>query len=98
MNAEDDRDYFFKNNMIADVPFAPMPTDVPEEIQILARRVGQVVQPASWKMVYAKNEAEFNAIWADMVSQAKGIGVDRVNQWYLDAYNAAKSLGAKYMY
>jgi hypothetical protein len=33
-----------------------------------------------------------------MVSQAKGMGIDRVTQWYLDAYNAAKALGAKYMY
>jgi putative aldouronate transport system substrate-binding protein len=98
MNAEDDRDYFTKNNMMVDPPFAPMPTEVPEDIKLLAQRVGQVVQPASWKMVYAKDEAEFNALWADMVSQAKGIGVDRVNQWYLDAYNKAKADGAKYMY
>jgi hypothetical protein len=98
MNAEDDRDYFTKNNMIVDVPFAPMPPDIPEDIQVLAQRIGQVVQPASWKMVYARDEAEFNALWADMVSQARGMGVDRVNQWYLDAYNAAKAMGAKYMY
>jgi putative aldouronate transport system substrate-binding protein len=98
MNAEDDLDYFIKNNMLVNPPFAPMPSDVPEDIQTLAKRVGQVVQPASWKMVYARNEAEFNSLWADMVSQAKGIGVDRVNQWYLDAYNAAKAAGSKYMY
>jgi hypothetical protein len=98
MNAEDDRDYLLKNNMIAEVPFAPMPTDVPEDIQVLAQRIGQVVQPASWKMIYARDEAEFNALWADMVSQAKALGVDRVNQWYMDAYNTAKANGAKYMY
>jgi putative aldouronate transport system substrate-binding protein len=98
MNAEDDMDYFVKNNMLADVPFAPMPTDVPEDIQVLAQRIGQVVQPGSWKMVYARDEAEFNAIWADMVSQAKGIGIDRVSRWYLDAYTTARTAGAKYMY
>jgi UDP-N-acetyl-D-mannosaminuronic acid transferase (WecB/TagA/CpsF family) len=75
-----------------------MPTNVPEDIQVLEQRVGQVVQPGSWKMVYAKDEAEFNAIWADMVSQAKGIGIDRVNRWYLDAYTTARTAGAKYMY
>jgi hypothetical protein len=47
-------------------------------------------------MVYARNGVGFNSIRADMVSKAKGMGVDRVNRWYLDAYNAAKALGAKY--
>jgi putative aldouronate transport system substrate-binding protein len=98
MKAEDDMDYFTKNNMLFVRPFARLPTNVPEDIQTLVNRVGQVVQPTSWKMVYAKDEAEFNSLWADMVSQAKGIGIDRVNQWYLDAYNAAKASGAKYMY
>jgi hypothetical protein len=98
MNAEDDMDYFSKNNMLIKRPFARIPTNVPEDILILAQRIGQVVQPGSWRMVYAKDEAEFNAIWADMVSQAKGMGVDRVNQWYLDAYTKAKADGAKYMY
>jgi hypothetical protein len=97
MGAKDDMDYFIKNNMLVEPPYAPMPV-APEDIQLLERRIGEVVQPASWKMVYARNEAEFNSIWADMVSQAKGLGVDRINQWYLDAYNTAKSFGAKYMY
>ncbi|MDR3146440.1 MAG: hypothetical protein LBU21_09190, partial [Treponema sp.] len=88
MNAEDDMDYFIKHNMLVDPPLAGMPV-APDDIQLLVQRIGQVVQPTSWKMVYAKDEAEFNALWADMVSQAKGIGIDRVNQWYLDAYNAA---------
>jgi putative aldouronate transport system substrate-binding protein len=98
MNAEDDMDYFSKHNMLADPPFAPMPTDVPEDIQILVRRINDLITTAGWKMAYARDEAEFNSLWADMVSQAKGIGVDRVNQWYLDAFNAAKASGAKYMY
>jgi putative aldouronate transport system substrate-binding protein len=97
MNAEDYVDYFTRNKMLVEPPFAPMSV-APDDIQLLTQRVGEVVQPASWKMVYAKNEAEFNAIWAEMVSQAKGIGVDRVNKWYLDAYTAARTLGAKYMY
>jgi multiple sugar transport system substrate-binding protein/putative aldouronate transport system substrate-binding protein len=96
MNAVDDVDYFTKNNMLVEPPFAPMPV-APDDILLLERRIGEVVQPGSWKMVYARDEAEFNAIWADMVSQAKGIGIDRVNQWYLNAYNASRTAGAKYM-
>jgi putative aldouronate transport system substrate-binding protein len=98
MNAEDDLDYFSKNNMLVNKPIPPRPTVVPEDIQILAQRVGQVLQPTSWKMVYAKDEAEFNALWADMVSQVKGIGIDRVNQWFSDYYIQAMAMTARYMY
>jgi putative aldouronate transport system substrate-binding protein len=96
MNARDDLDLFIKNNMFVEPPFYGMPA-MPDNIAALAQRVGAAVQPATWKAVYAKDEAEFNSIWAKMVSDAKGIGIDQVNQWVLTEYTKAKAEGAKYM-
>jgi putative aldouronate transport system substrate-binding protein len=98
MNAEDDLDYFTKNNMILEAPYAPVTAQPPEEIQLLSNRINEIWGTACWKMIFAKDEAEFNALWVDVVSQANGMGIDRVSKWYQDAYNEAKAAGAKYMY
>jgi putative aldouronate transport system substrate-binding protein len=95
MNALDDMDYFIRHNKIVQKPFAPMNAP-PENILQIAARVGQVIQPLSWQMVYARDEAEFNRIWADMVQRAKGVGIDTVVQWYADEYNRARTRSAKY--
>jgi putative aldouronate transport system substrate-binding protein len=96
MNAEDDIDYMIKNNMILEEPFAGLPS-VPNDIQALILRVGTVIQPGSWQAVFARNEAEFNAIWTKMQADAKGLGIDRVNEWFANAHNKARAEGAKYM-
>jgi putative aldouronate transport system substrate-binding protein len=95
MNARDDFDYFTRHNMTTEQPFAPM-SPAPDNILQIMARVGQVVQPASWQMVYARNEAEFNQIWQDMVTRARGVGMDTAVKWYIDEYNRAKSFGSKY--
>ncbi|MDR0669196.1 MAG: extracellular solute-binding protein [Treponema sp.] len=95
MKAEDDLDYYRQHNMLVQVPFAPM-NAAPDNILQIAARVGQVVQPVSWQMVYARDEAEFNRLWADMVQRAKGVGIDTVVQWYADEYNRARTSSAKY--
>jgi putative aldouronate transport system substrate-binding protein len=95
MKVNDDLDYYKQHNMLVQKPFAPM-NPPPDNIMQIAARVGQVIQPMSWQMVYAKDEAEFNRLWADMVQRAKGVGVDTVVQWYADEYNRAKSSSEKY--
>jgi putative aldouronate transport system substrate-binding protein len=95
MNARDDIDYFTKNNMYAIPPFAPMEVP-PENIQIIAARVNETVTPLSWQMVFARDQAEFDRLWAEMTEQAKGRGIDTVIQWYQEAYARAKATGAKY--
>jgi hypothetical protein len=97
MNAESDLDYYSKNNMLITPPFAELPA-TPEDIILLQQRVNAVVPPESWKAVYASSEAEFEAIWKKMVSDAKGLGIDTINQYYADAYRKAVADGAKYVY
>jgi putative aldouronate transport system substrate-binding protein len=95
MKAQDDLDYYKQHNMLIQRPFAPM-NPPPDNILQIAARVGQVIQPLSWQIVYARDEAEFNRLWADMVQRAKGVGADTVVQWYTDEFNRAKTSSAKY--
>jgi putative aldouronate transport system substrate-binding protein len=96
MGARDDIDYLYSRNMAVEPSLAPMETP-PENIQILENRVGDVVKTLSWQMVFARNQAEFDRLFAQMVEQAKGIGVETVQRWYADAYAKAIMAGAKYM-
>jgi putative aldouronate transport system substrate-binding protein len=95
MKAEDDLDYFNQHNILVQKPFSPIGVP-PDDMLQIAARVGQVIQPMSWQMVYARDEAEFNRLWADMVQRAKGMGFDTVVQWYVNEFNRAKSSSAKY--
>jgi hypothetical protein len=96
MNAQSDVDYFIQHNMLINPPFAPMePT--PDNIVLAQNRVNEVVVPLSWQMIYAKDRAEFDQLWAEMTEQARGRGLDTVNDWYRDAYTRALVTGAKYL-
>jgi putative aldouronate transport system substrate-binding protein len=97
MGAIDEMDYFTKHNLLSRGPFAQMPA-YPEDIEVLIKRIGEVVVPGTWKAVLARNEAEFEAIWAQMASDARGIGIDRVLDWTLRTYEQAIAAGSRYMW
>jgi len=39
-------------------------------------------------MVYAADEAEFEAIWDQMVKDAETMGAKEIHEWYTKAYHA----------
>jgi ABC-type glycerol-3-phosphate transport system substrate-binding protein len=96
MNARDDVDYFIQHNILVNPPYSPM-EPVPDNIMLIQNRVNEVVNPLSWQMIFAKDQAEFDRLWTELVEQAKGRNVDTANQWYGEAYARAKTTGAKYM-
>ena len=49
-----------------------------------------VIVPASWRMVFAADEAEFDAIWADTKAKCESLGIDYVVQYKLDDIAAAR--------
>ena len=52
-------------------------TAVPAEsidLQQIRNSVASVICEYSWKMIYAADEAEFNALYAEMVDKANGLG------------------------
>lgn len=46
-----------------------------------------IIAPAFWRMIYTKNEAEFDMIWADV--KCESLGLDYAIQYKLDDINAA---------
>lgn len=72
-DAENPVDYLIKNNRISVVPFvnvnlAPDPTD----IALIRSNCGTIVKDASWKMIFAKDQAEFDAFWEGMKEELDG--------------------------
>jgi putative aldouronate transport system substrate-binding protein len=96
MNAADDVDYYTKNNMLVTTPVAPMEAP-PDTIREIDARIGNLVKTQSWLMILAKDEAEFNSLWTDMVTRARGMGLDASMQWWSAAWDRAKAAGARYM-
>lgn len=43
-----------------------------------------IIVPASWRMVFATSESEFDSIWEEMKSQCESLGIDDVIQYKLD--------------
>ncbi|MCH9275985.1 extracellular solute-binding protein [Bifidobacterium amazonense] len=49
-----------------------------KEDQVVVSQVGDVIKQYSWKMIYAKDSAEFNSLEKEMVKKAKALGYDKL--------------------
>lgn len=79
MDADTPVDWFVKNDKIAvrkavftGTPYEEMTDDLKQK----QGQVSAVIKQYSWKLVYAKDEAEFNKLKEEMVEKAKGLGYD----------------------
>lgn len=84
MGAQTQKDYLVKNKMIAVSPvtqFTPANPDTATNQKL--SQVKAVIIQDSWKMVFAKNDSEFNSILKDMTTKAKGLGYDDVVKFYV---------------
>lgn len=69
---------------------------LPDDLQNIMSQVADVVKTNSWKMVYAKNDAQFDALWKDMNTKVKGLGVDKIITWAQTNYATALEEAKKY--
>ncbi|MDR3145533.1 MAG: hypothetical protein LBU21_04585, partial [Treponema sp.] len=69
----------------------------PENIVLINSRVGDANVTAGWRMIMASNQAEFDRIWRDLQTQARGLGADQSVQWNWDTYQRGKSSVQKYI-
>jgi putative aldouronate transport system substrate-binding protein len=69
----------------------------PEDIQMLAVRIGDVVQPNSWLAIFADNEAEFNRIINQMRDTAEGLGMADLVAYAEQAWAAALAQASQYV-
>jgi len=93
MGADDLWDYIEKNDieLIQTSAFKGYILDAPSDDQLLTiAALKDVVVPACWKMIYAADEAEFEAIWDAMVKDAETMGAKDIFDWFTKAYHLAK--------
>ena len=50
------------------------------------------VTTASWKMIYASSDSEFEQLWNQMVSDCEGLGAQEIIDWRLDDIENAKQV------
>lgn len=67
---------------------------VPTDVDAIRTQCAQIIRDESWKMVFAKDEAEFNALYKGMQETVKGLGVEQVLNW--EKTNIVEPLAARY--
>ncbi|WP_058302561.1 extracellular solute-binding protein [Gorillibacterium timonense] len=81
MNATSPKDYLEKNNMLAvqkAIFTGTAPATYPDDLEQKRGQVATVIKEYSWKMIFAKNEAEFDKLKKELVDKAKGLGYEDV--------------------
>ena len=90
-------DYLYDHNMIAESTQAVnMITPASDDLEITVTQIGEIVKKYSWQMVYAKDQAEFDKLWSEMLTQAQGLGLDSVTEYYTSEWNKALEIVAHY--
>ena len=56
------------------------------DITVIRNQVGQEVKDASWKMIFAKNDAEFDSMWDTMVENLNSFGFEQLYKFDVDKY------------
>lgn len=60
--------------------FESMPDDM---MQLTIDAIKDKVTTASWKMVYAESDAEFDKLWEQMIADCEGLGAQEIIDWRL---------------
>ncbi len=84
------QDYVNKGGNVANSTQAVnMITPASDELEMTMSQIGEVVKKYSWQMVYAKDEAEFEALWTKMQTEADGLGMQKVVDYFTGEWQKA---------
>ncbi|MFA6937425.1 MAG: hypothetical protein WCQ67_04270 [Treponema sp.] len=53
-----------------------------DELKVKANQIASCIKSNSWKAIYAKNDAEFEKLFADMGTEAKSYGMAECDEFY----------------
>lgn len=84
MGANTPKEYLEKNNQLAinkPIFTGTAPEVLSTELEQIRGQVATVIKQYSWKMVFAKDQAEFDSLKKEMTEKAKGLGYDKVLEW-----------------
>lgn len=77
------------------IAHAMMPV-MPDDMTSTQKAIGEKIEPASWKMIYAKNDAEFDSLWTQLKSDCKTLGIEKVTDWIKTQFETCKTTAKKY--
>ncbi|GIO12839.1 hypothetical protein J19TS2_23940 [Cohnella xylanilytica] len=78
------KEYLEKNNLLAvnkQIFTGTAPEVISDELSQKQSQVAQVIKQYSWKMIFAKDQAEFDKLKQEMIDKAKGLGYEDVLNW-----------------
>ncbi|MDR0898547.1 MAG: sugar ABC transporter substrate-binding protein [Oscillospiraceae bacterium] len=88
--------YLVENDLIGVVPAVNvnLPSD-PTDMSLIRTTCGTLVCDASWKMIFAKDQAEFDALWAQLKSDLEGFGWNDLVKWDMEKHQVLVDERAK---
>jgi len=86
---EKENAYYSESTMDNVINFCSQPDD---SMQLTLDAIRDVVVNASWKMVYAESEEQFDEIWNTMVADCIGLNAESIIEWRLKDIEHAKQL------
>lgn len=86
-NASSATDWMKKNGKLVVSPSVSvsLPSDTPD-ISIIRNSVNHSVCDASWRMIFAASDAEFDKMWNDMTTEVNGFGFDKLYKFDTEKY------------
>lgn len=87
MGAKTPKEYLEKNNKLAVVKAiftGKAPEKISPELDQIRGQVASVIKQYSWKMIFAKNDAEYDKLKKEMIDKSKGLGYDKVLNWNIE--------------
>lgn len=85
--AADDVEYLLNNKMMTVVPSINIALAIDTtDISLIRKQCGDTIKDASWRMVFAKDDADFEAQWDAMTAQLEGLGWADLTAFDTDKY------------
>ena len=90
-------EYVIANDMVAKSTQAVnMITPISDELEMVVSQIGEIVKKYSWQMIYAGDEAEFETLWLTMQTEAEGLGMAQVVEYYENEWAKALEIVKDY--
>jgi len=86
-NAEFPVDWMKKNNKLLISPNVciTLPSDTPD-ISVIRNQCEEILEDYSWRMIFAKSDSEFDAMWDQMVKEMNGLGFQKLVEFDTEIY------------
>ncbi|MCL2361295.1 MAG: extracellular solute-binding protein [Defluviitaleaceae bacterium] len=96
--AFDSMEYAAQRGLYTIMPFVPPLPPMPDDLQRILDQVSAENYSFTYRMILAANDAEFDALWDELVHRAYGMGAQEVNDWVVEQFEISLAEGARYMY